>query len=119
MILIAIVLFVDAVITAYLDRIRQGPDVLDNFVNSLRHSPFVHVDQGPTLEDGVEKAKRLRGTVIRMGDVKPADEVGYVAIATPSETQPVEPLVPSRAYWKMRRIDCVYNAHPYVPSHPP
>jgi hypothetical protein len=96
--LIALVLLVATLVTSYLDGIRRGPDVLDNFVNSLRHSPFVNVDQGPTLEDGVEKAKRLRGTVIKMGDVKPQDEVGYVAIATPSAAQPVEPLVPLRTY---------------------
>ena len=84
--------------TAYLDAIRRGPDVLDDFVNSLRHSPFVHIDQGPTMEDGQDKAKRLRGTVIKMGDVRPEDPVGYVAIGTPNDIQPVERLDYRRHY---------------------
>jgi hypothetical protein len=51
------------------------------------------------MEDGGDKAKRLRNTMIRMGDVKPDDEVGYVAIGTPSERQPVHKLDHRRQYY--------------------
>ncbi|KAK6439819.1 hypothetical protein LTR95_003959 [Oleoguttula sp. CCFEE 5521] len=95
---ISIALCAAGAVTAYLNATRRGPDVLDDFVNSLRHSPYVHVDQGPTMEDGEAKARRLRGTVIRMGDVRPDDPVGYVAIGTPNERQPVHPLNHGRQY---------------------
>lgn len=49
---VSILLFFAGLVTAYLDATRRGPDVLDDFVNSLRHSPYVHVDQGPSMEDG-------------------------------------------------------------------
>lgn len=98
LVVVSILLFLAGLATAYLDATRQGPDVLDDFVNSLRHSPYVHVDQGPSMEDGQEKARRLRQTVIQMGDVKPGDEYGYVAIGTPSEEQPVRRLDHRRYY---------------------
>jgi hypothetical protein len=86
-------------VTAYLDATRRGPDVLDDFVNSLRHNPYVHVDTlGPSMQDGQEISRRLRNTVVQMGDVRPDDHVGYVAIGTPNERQPVERLDPRRHY---------------------
>lgn len=85
--------------TAYLDAIRRGPDVLDDFVNALRHNPYVHVDSlGPSMQDGQEISRRLRSTVVQMGDVRPHDSVGYVAIGTPNDTQPIEKLNPRRHY---------------------
>ncbi|GAB7326477.1 hypothetical protein MBLNU13_g10475t1 [Cladosporium sp. NU13] len=64
-------------VTAYLDATRRGPDVLDDFVNSLRHNPYVHVDTlGPSMQDGQEISRRLRNTVVQMGDVRPDDHVG-------------------------------------------
>jgi len=86
-------------VTAYLDATRKGPDVLDDFVNSLRHNPYVHVDTlGPSMQDGQEISRRLRNTVVQMGDVRPDDHVGYVAIGTPNDRQPVERLDHRRHY---------------------
>jgi hypothetical protein len=95
---ISILLFVAGLATAYLDATRRGPDILDDFVNSLTHSPYVHVDRGPSMEDGQEKARRLRATIIQMGDVHPEGQSGYVAIATPNERQPVQRLDHKRYY---------------------
>lgn len=95
---ISATLLIIGLFTAYLDATRKGPDVLDDFVNSLRHSPYVHINQGPTMEDGQEKARRLRTTTIRMGDVRPDDPIGYVAIGTPNEQQPVAKLDHKRQY---------------------
>ena len=99
LLVIAIGLFIIGLITAYLDGTRKGPDVLDQFVNSLRHNPYVHVEKlGNTMEDGQDMARRLRNTVVQMGDVQPDEHVGYVAIATPSQNQPVKPLDHRRHY---------------------
>lgn len=95
---VSTLLFASGLATAYLDATRKGPDVLDDFVNSLRHSPYVHVEQGPSMEDGQEKARRLRQTVIQMGDVSPTADHGYVAIGTPSAEQAVERLTHKRLY---------------------
>jgi hypothetical protein len=95
---VSILLFVAGLATAYLDATRRGPDILDDFVNSLTHSPYIHVDRGPSMEDGQEKARRLRATIIQMGDVDPEGDHGYVAIATPNERQPVQRLDHKRYY---------------------
>lgn len=101
LVIVSTILFGMGLATAYLDATRKGPDVLDDFVNSIRHSPYVHVEQGPSMEDGQDKARRLKNTVIQMGDVKPDDAVGYVAIGTPNARQPVERLDHTRHYhWK-------------------
>lgn len=99
LLVISLGLCVVGLATAYLDATRRGPDVLDDFVNSLRHNPYVHVDTlGPSMQDGQEISRRLRNTVVQMGDVRPDDHVGYVAIGTPNERQPVERLDPRRHY---------------------
>ncbi|KAI5360678.1 hypothetical protein Slin15195_G085940 [Septoria linicola] len=99
LLVISLSLFIVGLITAYLDATRKGPDVLDQFVNSLRHNPYVHVDKmGNTMEDGQDMARRLRNTVVQMGDVQPDSEVGYVAIATPHQNQPVQRLDHGRHY---------------------
>lgn len=92
------IIFLAGMTTAYLDAFRRGPDVLDNFVNTLRDSPHVHCDFGPSMEDGTDKIKRLRRTTVKMGDVRPGDPVGMVAIATPTANQPVHKLTPKREY---------------------
>lgn len=98
LVLAASVVFIAGLVTAYLDALRSGPDVLDNFVNTLRDSPHVHVDFGPSMEDGTDKIKRLRNTMVKMGDVKPDDPVGLVAIATPTPQRPVLMVKPGREY---------------------
>lgn len=99
LLVISIALFGMGMATAYLDATRKGPDVLDDFVNSLRHNPYVHVDKlGPSMEDGKEMVQRLKNIVVKMGDVQPGESVGYVAIGTPNDAQPVEHLDHRRHY---------------------
>ncbi|KXT09097.1 hypothetical protein AC579_5302 [Pseudocercospora musae] len=100
LLVISIALFGMGMATAYLDATRKGPDVLDDFVNSLRHNPYVHVDDklGSSMEDGKEMVQRLKHTVVKIGDVHPGESVGYVAIGTPNHVQPVEHLDHRRHY---------------------
>ncbi|EME77593.1 uncharacterized protein MYCFIDRAFT_89062 [Pseudocercospora fijiensis CIRAD86] len=95
---ISILLFFLGLATAYLDATRRGPDILEDFVSVLRHSPYMHVEAGSSMEDGCEKAHRLRNTLVRLGDVRPDDPFGFVAIGTPSEKQPVRVLQHERQY---------------------
>ena len=83
---------------AYLEAIRRGPDVLDDFVNSLRHSPYVHEPIGNSMQDGKDIVQRLKSTVVQMGDVRPDQPVGYVAIGTPNDVQRVDRLDTARKY---------------------
>lgn len=95
---ISIILFFLGLATAYLDAVRRGPDILDDFVSLLRHDPYVHVEAGSSMEEGRERAHRLRNTLIRIGDVRPDEAFGHVAIGTPSERQPVRVLQHDRHY---------------------
>jgi hypothetical protein len=58
---------------------------LDNFTALVRDNPYVRDPGYSSMDHAIDQAKRLRNTVVRLGDVRPGDEVGHVAIAA-SET---------------------------------
>jgi hypothetical protein len=86
------------VATVILNLIRKGPEVLDSFTSSLRDNPFVQGDIGPSTEDGPDKARRLGNVELIVGDVRPEEESGYIAVAVDTKEQPVEKLRPVRRY---------------------
>jgi hypothetical protein len=86
------------VATVILNLIRKGPEVLDSFTSSLRDNPFVQGDIGPSTEDGPDKARRLGNVELILGDVRPEEESGYIAVAVDTKEQPVEKLRPVRRY---------------------
>jgi hypothetical protein len=68
--------------TAILDSFRKGPQVLDDFTSSLRYSPYASIEQKSSIEDGIDIARRSRHLTVQLGDVRPHEEVGLVAVAT-------------------------------------
>jgi hypothetical protein len=86
------------VATTIFNLLRKGPEILDSFTSSLRDSPFVHRDTGPSTEDGSDKAIRLAGLKVMLGDVRPEEENGYIAVAVDSEEKRVERLRSVRRY---------------------
>ncbi|KAF6806375.1 hypothetical protein CSOJ01_08870 [Colletotrichum sojae] len=68
---------------------RREPDVLDRATFFLRDSPYVNVRNQSSLEDGTAQAKRSRGVRVSVGDVRPAEETGYVALGTVGEAMPL------------------------------
>ncbi|KAM0698019.1 hypothetical protein Q7P36_001482 [Cladosporium allicinum] len=101
-ILIAIssLLIAAGISTAILDSRRKGPQVLDDFTSSLRYNPYSSVEQKNSIEDGIDIARRSRHVRVQLGDVRPHDEVGLVAVATmgDDEGQTVERLRQRRLY---------------------
>ncbi|CAK3810104.1 hypothetical protein DOTSEDRAFT_70257 [Lecanosticta acicola] len=95
---ISIVLFLAGMATAYLDATRKIPDVLDYFANSLQYNPYVHVERVSSMEEGAERARRLKDLRIQMGDVRPDDPAGYIAIGTPGYKQPIRMVSAERRY---------------------
>lgn len=81
-----------------LNLFRHGPEVLDSFSSSLRDSPFVQRDTGPSTEDGSDKTRRLADVEVMLGDVRPVDENGYIAVAVVTKEQHVERIRPVRRY---------------------
>jgi len=92
-------MFTAGVATTILNILRRGPEILDSFTSNLRDSPFVQKDTGPSTEDGPDKARRLANMEVMLGDVRPEEENGYVAVAVDTKEQPVERLRPVRRYW--------------------
>jgi hypothetical protein len=94
-ILIAISSFLIAagVSTAILDSFRKGPQVLDDFTSSLRYSPYASIEQKNSIEDGIDIARRSRHVRVQLGDVRPLEKVGLVAVATKADDFAVEQAV--------------------------
>lgn len=68
---------------------RRGPDVLDRATFFLRDSPYVDVRNQSSLEDGTAQVKRSRGVRVCVGDVRPMEDTGYVALGTVGEAMPL------------------------------
>jgi hypothetical protein len=94
----AVMLFC-GIYTVIMSMRRRGPDILDNFSALLRDNPYVRDSGCSSMDDAVDQAKRLRNTVVRLGDVRPDDEIGHVAIAaTGSGGLIVAPLSAKKSY---------------------
>ncbi|KAI3337529.1 hypothetical protein HD806DRAFT_42996 [Xylariaceae sp. AK1471] len=78
---------------------RLGPDILDRFSTSLRENPHVHDSQASSMEDSSTKAVRLRDVIVRLGDVQPNEDVGFVAIALAERSTRLRQLSASRTYF--------------------
>jgi hypothetical protein len=100
LIAVSSLLIATGISTAILDSRRKGPQVLDDFTSSLRYNPYASIEQKNSIEDGIDIARRSRHVRIQLGDVRPHDEVGLVAVATmgDDEGQTVERLRRRRLY---------------------
>lgn len=98
MFICSLVLFISGMATIVLAAYRRGPDILDRFSSLLRDNPYVLVPHESSIVDAVNESRRLRDVMVRLGDVRPGDDVGYVAIATYGEDQAVDKLNPRRLY---------------------
>lgn len=78
-------MFVAAVGSAVLNSHRRAPDILDNFSSLVKESRFIDYsskNSGSSVLDGFTRAELLKDVRIRVGDVKPHDRVGCIAITT-------------------------------------
>jgi hypothetical protein len=66
----------------------RRPDVLADFVTSLRHwNPYVHIDSlDLSMQDDQVISLRLRSAVVQMSHARKTYSVGYVAVLTLTDT---------------------------------
>ncbi|GIZ44614.1 hypothetical protein CKM354_000780700 [Cercospora kikuchii] len=98
LILISLLLVCAAFVTAAFDICRKGPMVLDDFVNFLRHNPYARLDVRSSTEDGVDIVRRHRHVKVRLGDVRPEEDIGYLAVGTLGTGQALEKIKDNRLY---------------------
>lgn len=63
----------------------RGPDVLGFASSMTRENPYVPLPPGGSFLDGAERARQLRNVRLQLTDVRPEQEMGYLAVrAVPS-----------------------------------
>lgn len=67
-----------------LDVWQKSPSVIDFFVSNLRQNPYADIGEHKSTEDGADMARRLKHTMVQIGDVRPGEDIGMIAIATPT-----------------------------------
>lgn len=86
------------------------PDIFDYGASLTRENPFVPVPKGGSAIGGPERARILRRMRVKMADVRPDDQVGYVALVATTgvpdqgvnamgEVIPTRELSRWRRYW--------------------
>lgn len=98
LIVISTILILAGISGFLLDLWQKSPSVIDFFVSNLRHNPYAEIREHQSTEDGADMARRLKHTIVQIGDVRPDDAVGMIAIATPTQSQPVQEIRRWRKY---------------------
>ena len=83
-----------------LNILRRGPDILNGFTSLLRDNPYCSaiMQNESSMENSSDQSKRLRDVKVQLGDVKPDEDVGYVALATLDNSSSIRRLNPRRLY---------------------
>jgi hypothetical protein len=84
--------------TVVLNLKRRGPEVMDSFTSLLKDNPYVSEETGPSTEDSLEKVRHLRKTRAVLGDVRPLEATGYIAVTTRTDGEGVQRLRSGRLY---------------------
>ncbi|CCC09796.1 unnamed protein product [Sordaria macrospora k-hell] len=97
-----------ALVGLFLRLTTPAPDIFDYGASLTRENPFVPVPNGGSAIGGAERARMLRKMRVKMADVKPDEQVGYVALVgtTGELDQGVKAhgeVIPTRALSRWRR----------------
>ena len=98
LILISTMLVLAGISGFLLDVWQKSPSVIDFFVSNLRHNPYADIGEYKSTEDGADMARRLKHTIVQIGDVRPDEGVGTIAIATPTQSRPVQEIRRRKIY---------------------
>lgn len=86
------VLVVSAAITAILGvcglvatLCRRGPELGLNISGLIKDSPFIEQSSGGSTLDASERARLCKKIIVKYGDVKSDEEVGYISIGSATE----------------------------------
>ena len=75
------------ILTVVLHFVTSVPDVLGYVSTMTRDNPYVSIPPGASALDGPLRARALRDVRVRLADVRPHDEVGYVALRSVEEDE--------------------------------
>jgi hypothetical protein len=78
----SLVMLAASIATTIINLLRKGLEVLDGFASALRDNPYVRAETGLSMENASDIARRLQRTRVMLGDVRPTEETGYVAVAS-------------------------------------
>ncbi|KAF4960755.1 hypothetical protein FSARC_10384 [Fusarium sarcochroum] len=101
LIISSLVMAACALSAAMLNLLRRGPDILDYATSMIRDNPYVNVEvdqECNSMEDGVDRTRRLMSMKVRLGDVCPEDREGYIAVSTPGRAKPLATLGGDRVF---------------------
>lgn len=62
-----------------------APDIFGRVSSLTRDNPYVRIPPGGSTLDGFIRAKLLQDVVVKLGDVRPEEAVGHVALASVNE----------------------------------
>ncbi|KAJ4383136.1 hypothetical protein N0V85_008478, partial [Neurospora sp. IMI 360204] len=74
------VLQIISLVGLFLRLTTPAPDIFDYGASLTRENPFVPVPKGGSAIGGAERARVLRRLRVKMADIRPDDQVGYVAL---------------------------------------
>jgi hypothetical protein len=98
LIIISAILILAEISVSLLDVWQKSPSVIDFFVSNLRHNPYAEIGEYQSTEDGADMARRLKHTIVQIGDARSDGDIGMIAIATPTESRPVQEIRRRRNY---------------------
>lgn len=78
-------MFLAGVFGLVLEATRKAPDFSLNVSSLTRDNPYIRLPAGGSTLDSLDRGRLLQNVRIRMGDVRPDDPVGYIAIASCDE----------------------------------
>ena len=80
LITISFLLLICALASMVLARITRAPDVLGYVSTMTRDNEFAGVPEGGSALDGAQRTRLLGGLKVQLGDVRPEEEVGWIAL---------------------------------------
>jgi hypothetical protein len=92
------VLLIIATLDLVLKYLIIGPDVFGTISSMTRDNQEIPQAEGGTFLDGYERTRLLRSLRVRLGDVKPDQGIGHIALATLDREEKVERMKKGRLY---------------------
>ncbi|KAF2182828.1 hypothetical protein K469DRAFT_636229 [Zopfia rhizophila CBS 207.26] len=75
-------MFLSGMFGLVLEFTRKAPDFALNISSLTRDNPYIHLPAGGSTLDSIDRGRLLQDVRIRLGDVRPNERIGYVAIAS-------------------------------------
>ncbi|KAH7091385.1 hypothetical protein FB567DRAFT_273048 [Paraphoma chrysanthemicola] len=81
------VLLLLGLLTVVLNFVTKVPDILGYVSTMTRDNPYINMPLGATTLDGPLRARALRDMKVRLTDVRPHEDVGYIALRSVEEDE--------------------------------